>query len=571
MALDLGTLNIKLKVNGADSAKKDLNEVGNSVENIEGKSSKLTGGVGKLGTALKGALAAGVVIEGAKAIASGIQACVDAYADFEQAAGGAELLYGDAYDQISQQAQDAAKNMQLSSTQYLQYANQISGALSRGLGGDMAQVASYSDSLIASAADIAAAYGYSTEETMNRIVSIANGNYQALDTLTAGAFAGTKEGLENLVAYASEGLGQALDASNFADISTALEYYNQQCGIAGQASTEAGRTISGSIATMQASWENFKSALASGDQNQVQTALDNLVTSIGNVAQNILPVIGNIIVAVGGALVDNLPTILTSLGEMLRQLGAWLLANLPTILTNIVTGLQQLVAGILAALPDLLASILILLISLIDSIITGIVSAIIGAYDNLMTSGAELFQSIYEGALVGIETLWTFLTGLPDQILSFFSGAGDWLIETGRNIVQGLINGIKSIGSAIGNTLRGFVNDGIGAVKNLLGIASPSKLFKKFGEYTVEGFTIGVDYETDNAVDQMQSTARQIAAAFNVTGNGTAKAANSGNNYYSFGNITVDVSKLKDLTNIEDFVALVRRAQGMNPIRGGVY
>lgn len=113
---------------------------------------------------------------------------------------------------------------------------------------------------------------------------------------------------------------------------------------------------------------------------------------------------------------------------------------------------------------------------------------------------------------------------------------------------------------------------GVDAVLSFLGIASPSKLFKEIGGYTVEGFTIGVDYETDSAVEQMETTAKRITSAFNVNGSDKVNAAQTAsNNYYSFGNITIDVSKLKDLTNIEDFVALIKRAQGMNPVKGGAY
>ena len=566
MALDLGTLNIKLKVNGADSAKKDLSSVENSVDSIEGKSSKLTSGMGKLGTALKGALAAGAVIEGAKAIANGIQACVDAYAEYEQAAGASNLIFGDdVFNQVSQSAQDAAANFQLSSTEYMSFANKVSGALSRGLDGDMQAVASYSEKVIGVAADVASAYGSTTSECMDRITSIANGNYETLDTLTAGAFAGTKAGLEDLITYASEGLGQSLDASNFADVATALEYYTQQAGIAGNASEEASRTISGSMATMQASWQNFLSALGTGDSSQVQAALNSLITSFGNVASNIVPVIGNILSTVWTEILPNLSSLISQLTAFISENGA-------SILSSILSTLAQGAVQIIASLPALFLSILQMLLQLLASLIEGLVSAIISYYSWIYENAWDVIQGLVDGCVNGAASLWEWFGNIGNEIISFFSGAASWLWDAGSNIVQGLVNGITSAGSAIANTLLGFVQGGVDAVLSFLGIASPSKLFKEIGGYTVEGFTIGVDYETDSAVEQMETTAKRITSAFNVNGSDKVNAAQTAsNNYYSFGNITIDVSKLKDLTNIEDFVALIKRAQGMNPVKGGAY
>ena len=73
-----------------------------------------------------------------------------------------------------------------------------------------------------------------------------------MDSLTQGAFAGTKQGLEDLSKYASEGLGEALDPSNFDDVVTALQYFAKEQGFAGQAAEEASHTIQGSYATMTA-------------------------------------------------------------------------------------------------------------------------------------------------------------------------------------------------------------------------------------------------------------------------------------------------------------------------------
>jgi hypothetical protein len=73
------------------------------------------------------------------------------------------------------------------------------------------------------------------------------------------------------------------------------------------------------------------------------------------------------------------------------------------------------------------------------------------------------------------------------------SSAGTWLYDIGRNIVQGLMNGVSSLAGTIGqaflNTIPGWI---VGPFKEALGIASPSKLFRGFGQNIGQGVVLGI-------------------------------------------------------------------------------
>lgn len=73
----------------------------------------------------------------------------------------------------------------------------------------------------------------------------------------------------------------------------------------------------------------------------------------------------------------------------------------------------------------------------------------------------------------------------------------------GANLVQGLIDGVTGNAAAFLGSLTGMVSGGIDAVKSILGIASPSKVFAKIGNQTVEGFTGSVDAGADDAQASM--------------------------------------------------------------------
>src|SRR5699024_8791198 len=66
------------------------------------------------------------------------------------------------------------------------------------------------------------------------------------------------------------------------------------------------------------------------------------------------------------------------------------------------------------------------------------------------------------------------------------------LFSMGVDIIQGLINGIGSMASAVWDKATSIAN-GIGdSIKGALGIASPSKLMREFGVFTGQGLEIGM-------------------------------------------------------------------------------
>lgn len=56
----------------------------------------------------------------------------------------------------------------------------------------------------------------------------------------------------------------------------------------------------------------------------------------------------------------------------------------------------------------------------------------------------------------------------------------------------------------------------VNAAKNALHIGSPSKLFKQYGVWTMEGLGIGINQEGKNVVSGMGAMAKSVANAFDA-------------------------------------------------------
>lgn len=104
------------------------------------------------------------------------------------------------------------------------------------------------------------------------------------------------------------------------------------------------------------------------------------------------------------------------------------------------------------------------------------------------------------------------VTGVKDRILNAFSDAKDWLVQAGKWLIEGLWNGIKSMGSWITDKLTGWIPDKIKKpFENVLEFGSPSKLFKQYGKWLIEGLAIGVDSMGNKIEKSMVGIADRVA------------------------------------------------------------
>jgi hypothetical protein len=129
---------------------------------------------------------------------------------------------------------------------------------------------------------------------------------------------------------------------------------------------------------------------------------------------------------------------------------------------------------------------------------------VIGMWVRMMVpiiAGAMMVAS-WIGAIVA--AIYGFVGALQaqwDSLKNIFSAAD------GGNIVDGLVAGIQA---GIGRVVAAVTSLGAaakGALKGILGIASPSKEFAKLGGFTAEGFAEGVDDGTPEAHGAMAKLA----------------------------------------------------------------
>lgn len=398
------------------------------------------------GDVLKANIAGQAIVAGVKAVAGAVknigEAAIQSYGEYEQLVGGVETLFTSSADTVMQYAANAYQTAGMSANEYMTTVTAFSASLLQSMGGDTDAAAEKANLAITDMSDNANKMGSSMESIQNAYQGFAKQNYTMLDNLKLG-YGGTKEEMQRLIddanaLNAAQGNYTNYTIDSYADIVDAIHTVQTEMGITGTTQLEASTTIQGSIASMKAAYENFITGL--GDENADMAELTTeLLDSAVTVAGNILPVVERVLENIGIAVQEKGP-------EMIEKFVAYAIDKLPDIIE---LGLQMVIAlvkGLAQNLPQL---------------VTGV-----------LNMAATIIK--------------TLVDSIPD------------VIDVGKDIVRGVWEGIKAMGSWIKEKVSGFFGGIVDNVKGVLGIHSPSRVFAGIGENMALGLGEGWDDKYGN-------------------------------------------------------------------------
>ncbi|MEV5509052.1 phage tail tape measure protein [Streptomyces orinoci] len=105
------------------------------------------------------------------------------------------------------------------------------------------------------------------------------------------------------------------------------------------------------------------------------------------------------------------------------------------------------------------------------------------------------WSSIRSGTQRVAGSMLDYVHGLPGRIVSYFGNFGSMLYDKGADLIRGLWNGIRSMGSWLRSTLMSWAKNMIpGPIAKALGIHSPSRLMRdQIGKFIPAGLVAGIE------------------------------------------------------------------------------
>lgn len=242
-------------------------------------------------------------------------------------------------------------------------------------------------------------------------------------------------------------------------------------------------------------------------------AYNNFTTWVANVLTMIIIFGGNLINSIVTTLVQFATTIATNLSNAYNNFITWISNTLSSIISfgaNLVSTIIGAMASFVSNIASGLANAISEFASFISQAISDIVSFGAEMVSEIISAMSEFVSEIISGGANAVSEIATMGSNIVSEIGGFVTE----MVSVGADLISGLIEGIKSMAQGAIDAVGGVVNDAISWAENLLGISSPSKVFRKIGEYTSEGLAIGIDRMAGKATGAVSNIARDMTNAF---------------------------------------------------------
>lgn len=245
-------------------------------------------------------------------------------------------------------------------------------------------------------------------------------------------------------------------------------------------------------------WEGIKSIVQIAI-NAVLEFIQNTLTSIKETWENIW---------------NGISEFLSTIWEAIKTTisNAW--ENVKTTISNAIETAKQTIINVWNAI-----------VAYLKGVLENIKNTILNAWQNVKTTVSNAIENIKNAVVNGWNTLVSTITGAGPRIVSSVSSSFSNAVSTARsfvssaisvgyNLIMGFVNGVRNAAGALINSVTSAVQGAINGAKRLLGIHSPSRVFRQFGEYTDEGFIIGVNNQAGAVMKSVGNMAQGAIDAF---------------------------------------------------------
>lgn len=414
----------------------------------------------------------------------------------QQSLGGVETLFKDSTDTVKEYAAQAYRTVGLSANDYMEQTTSFAASLLSSVSQDTNAAAQLANMAMVDMADNANKMGTDMQDIQNAYQGFAKQNYTMLDNLKLG-YGGTQAEMQRLLNDATKISGVKYDLGNLADMYSAIHIIQQEMDITGTTAKEAATTLTGSFAAMKAAAENVMGNWSTGAdltaplQGLVETAqtflVDNLLPMIGNVLAGIPEIVYSLVpelLQTGTQLVTSLaegftqgiPDFLSNALPQLLQFTEELRANAGVFVDAGLNLITQLLNGLIAGLPDLIAY--------VPDIIINICGVINDNMPKILGEGVAIIAQLVVGIVKAVPDLLANWKKILQAVLSVIS-AINWL-NIGKNILTGVANGVKSMGSSMLNAFKGGFSSALNWIKSL-----PSQAVQ-WGKNLIQSFINGL-------------------------------------------------------------------------------
>lgn len=259
-------------------------------------------------------------------------------------------------------------------------------------------------------------------------------------------------------------------------------------------------TVTGWVTSTKNAVMSFPSTLKTFLVDAVHNAAYNFGYAIGTMIRRWLEFPGKVVEG-AQALWSGIVTVVTAIGNFFTQTIPALATSVAGWFTGMWDSAWNSTKNFVSNAVDTVSS----LPSRIGDQVTQTRERVVGKFNEMRAAAIERVQGLVRGAREEAGKL-------PGQISNAIQSVVSTTYNIGRDMIYGMINGIKSAAGALWNAARGVVMDAWQGAKDALKSRSPSKKWAELGEDSAAGYQVGFDEY--NLTDSIASAVKMPLDAF---------------------------------------------------------
>lgn len=253
-----------------------------------------------------------------------------------------------------------------------------------------------------------------------------------------------------------------------------------------------------------------------------QKLAETIVIMIAVFGENMPTIMNAVSLFIGGMIqvfIDNIPGLVQAGVTLIISLLDALIALVP----KLVEAGMELILGLLRGIRDHIGEV----VTVVGDIISNFLTALGKALPKIIDAGVKMIidfingmaTAIDENHMALIEAMGrlgkSIINALWDALKAAFQGVFGFIVDIGGAIVRGVWEGIKGAAKWFGDQVKGFFESMVNGAKKVLGIRSPSRVFKQIGKFSMEGLSIGIEEGSSGAVAASEKASQELIDSVN--------------------------------------------------------
>ncbi len=247
--------------------------------------------------------------------------------------------------------------------------------------------------------------------------------------------------------------------------------------------------------------------------NAIKTVITTVVTAI----QTFLTTAWNTIKTVITTVINAIKTVITTVWNAIKTTVTTVVNAIKTVITTVWNGIKTAITTVMNTIKSTISSIWNGIKSTISSIVNGIKSTVSTVFNNMLSAIKNTVGKIASTIKSGFQTAISFITSLPSQALQW-----------GKDMIMGIVNGIKSCINAVGDAVKSVADK----IKSFLHFSVPDEgpltEYESWMPDFMNGLAKGIEKSKDVVAKAVEGVSQDMVINPNV--NATSAAMESTSN-----------------------------------------